>query len=45
LKDYLEKLRLPEPYARSMREVCLQHDFSAARVALVPSVPGWHVGE
>lgn len=42
LSTYLDRLRLPAAATAKMWEDIRDHDFGAARVALIPSVPGYH---
>ncbi len=42
LSTYLSFLRLPTNEALTVLEICANHDFSAARGALVTTVPGAH---
>ena len=42
LSTYLDRLRLPATATAKMWEDIRDHDFGAARVALIPSVPGYH---
>ena len=44
LADYLAQLHLPQPAADEAQALVRRHDFSAARAALVASVPGHHSG-
>ena len=44
LADYLAALKLPGPAGRHALKLCRDHDFSSARVHLLPSVPGYHQG-
>ncbi len=44
LRDYLAKLRLPAADAAHAAALVDRHDFSSARGALLPSVPGTHRG-
>ncbi|KAI3435989.1 hypothetical protein D9Q98_002047 [Chlorella vulgaris] len=44
LAAYMAALRLPPATQRYCRELLDRHDFSAARVHLVASVPGYHLG-
>lgn len=44
LLRYLEALRLPARDWQNLSVAVSRHDFSSARVALVPSTPGRHVG-
>ena len=44
LADYLAKLRLPPADAAYAAALVARHDFSSARAALLPSVPGSHSG-
>lgn len=44
LRDYLAALRLPPADAAHVSALVNCHDFSSARAALLPSVPGCHCG-
>lgn len=44
LADYMKALRLPTAAAQHMANLCSKHDFSAARVHLIISRPGYHSG-
>jgi hypothetical protein len=44
LKDYVAALNLPAKEAQHAQQLIDQHDFSSARVHLIPSVPGIHKG-
>ncbi|GAX84131.1 hypothetical protein CEUSTIGMA_g11554.t1 [Chlamydomonas eustigma] len=45
LERYLSKLKLPGKLFERVRSVLQGHDFSSARAHLVPSVPGYFVGQ
>lgn len=44
LSDYLAALKLPGLWAGDVARLVAAADFSAARAALLPSVPGYHAG-
>ncbi|GBF96301.1 hypothetical protein Rsub_09096 [Raphidocelis subcapitata] len=44
LSDYMAAYKLREPEAAAVRGAIARHDFSSARIALAPSVPGRHTG-
>lgn len=44
LLDYISALKLPFRTLEPLRQLVKAHDFSCARVWLVPSVPGYHRG-
>jgi hypothetical protein len=44
LTDYITALKLPGLWAGDVARLVAGADFSAARAALLPSVPGYHAG-
>ena len=45
LADYFKAIALPGACGAELQQLLAAHDFSSARVALLPSVPGYHSGQ